>query len=461
MLTKNKITNKLEQILDKTRVLSSKEECYAYAQDGTNNRVSRMLPDAVVFPESIEEVQEVLRYANNNKIPITARGAGTNLIGGALPEKGGIVLNLSRMNRIISVSKTDMTATVEAGVVVGELQSEVENIGLFFPPDPSNLRVSTIGGAIVQSAGGPKTFKYGTVKDYILGLTIVLADGTIMKTGASTIKNATGYNLTQLFVGSEGTLGIVVEAILKLIPKPETTSVVMAYYDSLDTAVESVTHIVESNIYPATIDFMENNSIRTVEKFYPANLLTDKEAVLIIELDGSITAVEADKQKLCSILEKYGASNIIVSNSKEEADRIWTARRSSFAAAAKLKPDVISDDVIVPRSKLAQLVKETKNICAKYNLHTCIVGHVGDGNIHPQIVLNLDDEVECLNYIRAKEEIYKLTLSLGGTLSAEHGIGLEKKKYIPQAIDPVALNYMHKMKQLFDPNNILNPDKAI
>ena len=459
MLAKNKIEEELEKFLPKDSILSSLEECYVYSQDGTNTRKSEKTPDVVIFPETIEEVQHVVKYANLHDIPVTARGAGTNLIGACLPDFGGIVMNFSKMNKIKRINKTDMTAIVQPGVVVGDLQKAVEEIGLFFPPDPSNLRVSTIGGAIAQSAGGPKTFKYGTTKDYVLGLKVVLADGSLMITGSNTIKNATGYPLSQIFIGSEGTLGIVVEATLKLIPKPETSRVMLAYFDSICDATVSVNNIIDSKIFPSTIDFMDNNAINTVEKFYPANLATDKTAALIIEIEGSENSVIEDSNKLKEVLLKSKASGITISNTKEEYERIWTARRASFAATAKLRPDVVTDDMIVPRSNLPKLVEGINKICKKYQLQTCVIGHVGDGNVHPQIALNLEDKQEYANYIKAKEEMYKLTIELDGTLSGEHGIGSEKKKYIPMAIDKVALEYMKKIKAVFDPKNILNPDK--
>jgi len=459
MLTKNKIVHELERIIPKSNVLSTMEECYVYAQDGTNTRVSEKLPDTVVFPTSTEEVQSILKFANAHSIPVTARGAGTNLIGACLPDCGGIVMNFSKMDKIISINKTDMTAIVQPGVVVGKLAQEVEKLGLFYPPDPSNLKVSTMGGGIAQSAGGPKTFKYGTTKDYILGLKVVLADGRLMITGSNTIKNATGYPMTQLFIGSEGTLGIVVEATVKLIPKPETSRILIAYFDDIESATLSVNNIIDSKIFPSTIDFMDKNSIQTVEKFYPAGLLTDKEAALLIEIDGAKESVERDGERLKDVLLKSNASNIRLSHSIEENEKIWVARRSSFAAAAKLRPDVVTDDVIVPRSKLSELIKGINEICAEHNLQTCIVGHVGDGNVHPQMALNLENDEEFKNYTIAKQKIYKLTLSLGGTLSAEHGIGAEKKEYLPLAVDSVALEYMKKMKQVFDPKNILNPNK--
>ena len=459
MSMKTSIKKDLERIISCENILTSKEECYVYSQDGTNDITSDKLPDAVVFANTIEDVQKVVKYANDNKIPVITRGSGTNLVGACVSESGGIVLNLTKMNKILEISKTNMTARVEPGVIVGDLQKVVEENNLFFPPDPSNLRVSTIGGAIAQSAGGPKTYKYGTTKDYVLGLKVVLADGSIINTGTNTIKNATGYHLEQLFIGSEGTLGVVVEATLKLIPKPETTRVILAYFDSVEDATRSVNVMADANIQPSTIDFMDKNTINTVEKFYPANLLTDKEAALIIEIDGFEISMGEQIKRIEEILKSTNAKNIVIADSDEEKERIWTSRRSSFAACAKLKPDVLSNDLIVPRENISKLVKGINDIGRKYNLCTAIVGHIGDGNIHPHIIVDLDSDVERENSEKAKKEFYALTLELGGTLSAEHGIGIEKRKYIEQAIDENTLNSMKSIKKMFDPNNILNPNK--
>ena len=457
MLTKTRNIDGLKKISQ--HVLTSREECYIYAQDATNTRKSKRLPDAVVFPESIEEVQAIVRYANKNRIPIVCRGAGTNLVGACFCDYGGIVMCFSKMNKILNVNRVDMTASVQPGVVVGDLQAVVEDMGLYFPPDPSNLRVSTIGGAIAQSAGGAKTFKYGGTKDYVLDLKVVLSDGSIVQTGSNTIKNASGYNLGQLFVGSEGTLGIVVEALLKLIPKPEASQVLMAYFDSVKDATLAVNNILQNRFMPATLDFMDNNSLRTVEKFFNIGLNVDKEAMLIIEIEGFACSMDYQRESIIKILNESGASGVKYSTTDEEAKNIWRGRRASFAAAAKLKPDVLTDDLIVPRSNLCTLVKGIKNICEKYSLAVCIVGHVGDGNVHPQIALNLEDEQEVKNYKAAKQEIYKLTTSLGGLISAEHGIGVEKKDYLPKTINGLAIDYMKKVKKTFDPKGILNPGK--
>lgn len=459
MLMKNSLIKDLKKALTPDNVLYELEERYAYAQDASNQRNITELPDVVVFVESIEQVQAVVRLARKYKIPIICRGAGTNVVGACRAEHGGIVLNFSKMNKILDISLENMTATVQPGVVLGELQKAVDKIGLFYPPDPSNLAVSTIGGSIAQASGGAKTFKYGTTRDYVIDLKVVMADGEILRTGSNTIKNATGYNLNSLFVGSEGTLGIVVEATLKLIPKPEAKRVMMSYFDTVQSAVDAVNSIIEQRIFPTTLDFMDKNAIQTVEKFYPAGLLCDKEAALVVEVDGFENAIEYQQKIIVSILEKCNASAIQYSTNEEEYDKIWRARRSSMGACAKLKPNVTTDDVIVPRKNLSKLVLGIREICKKYNLDVCMVGHVGDGSIHPQIPIDYRDEDEYNRYKSAKSEIYELTASLGGILSGEHGIGAEKRDYIDKVVSPEALKYMRQIKKIFDPENILNPYK--
>ena len=435
------------------------EERYAYSQDAANTPDIKQIADAVVFAKTIEEVQKIVKTAAKHKIPIICRGAGTNVVGACTVEHGGIILNFSKMNKILEINRQNMTARVQPGVIVGELQKQAEALGLYYPPDPSNLAVSTIGGSIAQSSAGARTFKYGSTKDYILDMKVVMANGEILQTGSNTIKNATGYNLGSLFIGSEGTLGIVVEATIKLIPKPQTRQVIMAYFDRISEAVDAVDTIIEQQIYPTTIDFMDRNAIRTVEKFYPSGLLTDKEAALIIEVDGFEAAVEYQKNIILSILQKAKASAIQSSSTEEEYNHIWQARRSSMGACAKLKPNVTTDDVIVPRQNLAKLVLGIRKICEKYNLEVCMVGHVGDGSVHPQIPIDYRDEDEYRRLKKAKSEIYDLTSKLGGILSGEHGIGSLKRDYIHLVVNPLALEYMRTIKKTFDPDNILNPYK--
>lgn len=458
MLVKSNIDD-LRKILKKDNLLVDEEERYCYAQDSANLRIKPELPDAVVFVESIEEVQNIVKYANKNNIPIISRGAGTNTVGSCTCPKGGIVLNFSKMNKILDFNPDDMTMRVQPGVILGDIKKLAESEKLFYPPDPSNFKVSTIGGSIAQSSGGAKSFKYGTTKDYILSLTVVLADGTLMHLGSGTIKDAVGYHLNQLMIGSEGTLAIVVEAELKLIPLPESSAVVTAYFDSIEAAISGVNGIIKERIFPATIDFMDRNSICTVEKFYPCGLNTEKECMLLVEVDGFESSMNTQLLRVQKALLENGATDIVSVADKDKMEAVWTARRASYGAAAKLAPDIVTDDIIVPRTVLSKMVCGCRDICQKYNLQVCIVGHVGDGNVHPQIALNLDNDDEFKRLTDAKAEIYSLAISLGGTISAEHGVGVEKLSYIDKILDNASLEYMKRIKNLFDPNGILNPDK--
>lgn len=459
MLTKNLI-KELNNALPKSNVLSEVEERYVYSVDASNNPYAKStLPDAVVFVENIEQVQKVVKIANEQMIPIICRGAGTNTVGACVTTHGGIILNFSKMNKILEINPENMTARVQPGVVVGDLQREVEQVGLFYPPDPSNLKVSTIGGSIAQNSAGARCFKYGSTKDYVIDMLVVTATGELIRTGSNTIKNATGYNLGSLFIGSEGTLGIVVEATLKLIPKPETSQVVMAYFDKVEDSIYAVNKIIEKQVFPATLDFMDKNAIQTVEQFNPTGLLCDKEAALIIEIDGYKTSINQQRETVCEILRENNAANIQYSSTKEDSDRLWGARRSSMAACTRLRPNITTDDVIVPRQNLAKLVKGIQEICKRHNLLVCLVGHVGDGSVHPQIPIDYNDKNEYKHYKIAKSEIYQLTAKLGGIISGEHGIGLEKKPHIAKVVDSGALDYMRIIKKTFDPKNILNPYK--
>ena len=458
MLLKNKL-NKIKSVLNSDNVLTSIEERYCYAKDASNILKKTPVPDLVVFAKTTEDVQKVLKYANMHKIPVTARGAGTNMVGACVTNHGGIVLNFSKMNKILEINKTNMTATVQPGVVLGDLKTKVEQIGLFYPPDPSNYRVSTIGGSIAQSSGGAMSFKYGTTKDYVLSMKVVTADGSLIQLGTQTAKNATGYHLSQLIVGSEGTLAIVVEATLKLIPKPQAKGLIVGYFNNIKQAVRAVDNIVAAKVFPSAIEFMDNNSVTTVNDFLQCGLKTSYNALLLVDLDGLESSLAEQVNIVKDALIKSDASEVIIPQSKEEADLIWRARRSSYSAATRLAPDVVSDDIIVPRDKLYLMVEKCNELAEKYKLKLCLVGHAGDGNLHPQFVLNLENEDEYRSLQAAKAEMYTYATSLGGTVSAEHGIGIEKLPYMDKTVDKEAIKLMRSIKAIFDKNNILNPDK--
>ena len=449
----------MENIVGKDNVLSDYEELLAYSTDSTNIINPSEIAEVVVFVENVQQVSKIMKYAYSKSKPVIARAAGTNLCGACLPKKGGIIIDFAKMNKILGISKDNLICKVEPGVVIEDLQKEVEKLDLFYPPDPSNLKASMIGGSIGLSSGGPHTFKYGSTKDFVIDLEVVLSDGTIMHTGSSCSKDVTGYNMTQLFVGSEGTLGIITQATIRLIPKPDAKRVMLAYFDTLEDTSRTVNDIISNLITPSVIDLMDNNTLKTIESFYPCNLKTDKTAALLIEIDGFKEILDSQYNKIIEICNRNNSSYIQTASTKEEEERIWISRRSSFGATAKLAPNVLTEDVVVPRENIVPLVKGIWEICKKYELKTCIMGHIGDGNIHPNIALDLRNPVERYNFDRAKTELFELALSLNGRLSGEHGIGCEKSEFISKALDPNNLEYMKKIKKLFDPKNILNPGK--
>ncbi len=457
-LTNNTIRT-MENIVGKENVLSDYEELLTYSTDSTNITNPNEIAEVVVFVENVQQVSKIMKYAYSKSKPVIARAAGTNLCGACLPKKGGIIIDFAKMNKILEISKDNLICKVEPGVVIEDLQKEVEKLDLFYPPDPSNLKASMIGGSIGLSSGGPHTFKYGATKDFVIDLEVVLSDGTVMHTGSSCSKDVTGYNMTQLFVGSEGTLGIITQATIRLIPKPEAKRVMLAYFDTLEDTSKTVNDIISNLITPSVIDLMDNNTLRTIESFYPCNLKTDKTAALLIEIDGFKEILDSQYNKIIEICNRNNSSYIQTASTKEEEERIWISRRSSFGATAKLAPNVLTEDVVVPRENIVPLVKGIWEICKKYELKTCIMGHIGDGNIHPNIALDLRNPVERYNFDRAKTELFELALSLNGRLSGEHGIGCEKSEFISKALDPNNLEYMKKIKKLFDPKNILNPGK--
>ena len=454
----------MQKVFDEIRALNIKllykrEDVYPYAFDTAPIKDEVVLPLCVVFPKNTKDVQNIVKLAKKYGLNVIPRGAATCHTSGCKPNNKSIVIHLSFMDKIIELNKEDLTIKVEPYVTIKFLQNEAEKLGLFFPPDPSNLAVSTAGGAVSLSSGGPRAFKYGTTKDYVINLKVVLASGEILETGANVAKNVTGYNLTQLFTGSEGTLGIITEITFRLIPKPDKRLVTLCYFDSIIKAGHGVNNIINALIVPATLDLLDRNTLKTIEKFNPTGLFEEQEAALLIEIDGSEAKIKEDNEKLFSILEKSGAIKIIQSKNEEENENIWKTRRSAYACVTKLRPNAATEDVVVNRSKIVPLIEGIQKLSLKYNITTCIMGHAGDGNIHPNFALDLNNKEEKENIEKLKDELFRLAISLNGSLSGEHGIGSEKKPYLDIALEPVALKYMEKIKKLFDPDNIMNPNK--
>jgi glycolate oxidase len=450
----------LQKIIGDENVLTSPEELYCYSYDATALDDDQIhTPEAVVLPETTEHVQAIMKIVNKYAIPLTPRGAATNLSGGCVPVKGGIVMHFSRMDNIINIDKENLNCLVQAGVITEKLQKEVEKQELFFPPDPASLRVSTIGGNIAESSSGPRCLKYGGIKDYVLGLKVILADGSLIETGGTTVKNVTGYNLTQLFVGSEGTLGIICEATLRLIPYPEYKKTMLAVYDSIDDAARTVSEIIANRVIPTTLELLDKHTMQTIENFHSTGLPVDSEASLLIEVDGFKEGVDRQTSMIVEICKKMGVKDFKIARNNEEAEELWFARRSAFGAVARLKPNVVVEDATVPRSQIPEMVKRIQDIAKKYNLTICLMGHAGDGNLHPNISCDLRDKDEAARLEKAVEEIFKAAIELGGTLSGEHGIGMAKSKYLPAVLNDPTIKFMQQLKSVFDPKNLLNPGK--
>lgn len=461
MTTSNdiKIISDLGKIVGKKNVLFQPEEIIAY----TTDTITRDLPvkkySAIVFPQTTEDIVKIVKFASKAKIAIIPRGAGTNLCGACTPLENSILMCFSKMNNILEINPTNMQATVQSGLVIADLQKELDKFNLFFPPDPSNLAVSTIGGAVALSSGGPKTFKYGTTKDYVLNLKVILANGEIINTATNTAKNVSGYNLTQLFVGSEGTLGIITEITLKVIPKPQAKKIMLAYFNSLENATKAVNTVTQHQIIPAVMDLMDYNTINSIEDFYPTGLDRNAQASLLLELHGSQNDIKEQTETITKIFEEYDVTSYKIANSQEEETKLWKARRSAYGACIQIAPDILTEDIVVPRDKICEMVQAIQNIGIKYNLTINVMGHIADGNIHPHFCLDRRNSQQYNNFQKAKDELFQIAIKLGGTLSGEHGVGCEKSNYMQQATSQINIDLMKKIKNIFDPENILNPKK--
>jgi len=452
-----KFISQLRKIVGKDAVLTSKEDLNAYSYDGTTTWAH--LPDVVVLPTTAEQVSQILKMANENKIPVTPRGAGTNVSGGSIPIKGGIVLCTTKMNKILDINKTNLTATVEPGVVLQDFNNALAKQGLFYPPDPQSFLGCTIGGTVAENAGGPYCVKYGVTKQYVLGLEVVLANGYIMNLGGVTVKNRTGYELIMLFTGSEGTLGVITKITLRLIPMPPAQKTMMAIFDDMAVGGQAVSNIMASGVVPAKVEFVDNFVIRRIEEMTPMGLPVDAKALLLLQADGSPAAVEAESKQIVDILKKSGAKEVRVAKDADEAAAYWKMRSAGFAAVFGAAHTVMAEDVAVPRDKLAEFIRKLEEISERTGFFIQCLGHAGDGNLHPAIFTDIRNEEEFARAQQTMEEIFEAALSLGGVLSGEHGIGLEKQRFLKRAMDPVALNLMRKIKGILDPNNILNPGK--
>jgi glycolate oxidase len=452
-----KILEQLEKIVGKDQMLTVKEDLATYAYDGTTTWSHP--PDVVALPTNAEQISAILKLANENRIPVTPRGSGTNISGGSIPVRGGIVLCTVKMNRILDINKANLTATVEPGVILQDFNTALAKENLFYPPDPQSFLTCTIGGTVAENSGGPLCIKYGVTKQYVLGLEVVLPDGYVMKTGGSTVKNRTGYDLVSLFTGSEGTLGIITKITLRLIPKPLARRTMMAIFDDMTLAGAVVSQILGNGIVPAKIEFVDNFVIRRIEEKLHMGLPVDANTMLLIEADGSPAAVESEAAQIIELLKAGGASIARLAKDDDEANMYWKARSAGFAAIYSAARTVIAEDVTVPRDRLSEFIKKLDEISKKFGFAIVLIGHAGDGNIHPSVFTNSREKADLDRLHETLTAIFEAALQLGGTLSGEHGIGLEKKRLLAKALDPRAIDIMRQFKNVLDPNNILNPDK--
>lgn len=449
---------KLERITGSEGVLRTPEDLAVYSYDGT---FAEGAPQAVVLPETTGQTSEIVKLAAETRIPLIARGMGSGLAAGSVPIGGeSIVVCFTRMNRILEIDAENSAVLAQAGVVTADLQAEVEKRGLFYPPDPSSIRHSTIGGNIACNAGGPRCLKYGVTGNYILGLTVVLADGRILKTGGKPIKDVTGYNLTSMFASSEGTLGLITEALLRLIARPLHVKTALAEFDSLADASRTVNAILAAGIVPATLELMDQTALVCIEEAMRLGLATDVEAVLIIETDGSDEpTVVREIEAVGRICRESGARTVKVAKTGEERDGLWKARRSVGSSLARKAPNKLGEDITVQRSAIPEVVKRLREISARHGLPIAIFGHAGDGNLHPNILFDKRDPEQWSKVERMMGEVFDAALSVGGTLSGEHGVGVLKRPYFEKALGPVSVDVQRRIKQTLDPLNILNPGK--
>jgi len=450
------VVEKLKSIVGTENVLTAYEERYCYSYDASWYRA---MPDVVVRPHTTKEVGMIVKLANEEKIPITPRGAGTNLTGGAIPVKGGMVMDMSGMNRILEINRTNLTAAVEPGVVHEELEKELAKYGLFWPPDPASSSACTMGGALAECAGGMRVLKYGTARDWVLGLEVVLPTGEVIKTGAITLKSVTGFDLTRLFVGSEGTLGIITKAFLKLRPIPEALIRMSAAFREIETAGLAVGKILEAGIVPTIMEIVNIDFIRSMNKWLKLGL-PEVDAIMIIDLDGTREEVDKLAGKVEKVLKDVGAMDIKRATTAKEMEDLYLARKAAYPSLFQvLGKTAVPDDYCVPINKLPEAFKLARETAQKLGLHTAMLAHAGDGNIHPVWSVDARNLEEVDRLLKCYPEMCRGVLKLGGSVSAEHGIGIGKAPFVEEEYGKKVVEIMQAIKKVFDPNNIMNPGK--
>lgn len=447
----------MQALFPPDRLLIKKADLLPYGFDGTPGL--KQLPAAVVFPLNTSEVQKVVEVAGRTHTPIVSRGSGTGLAGGSVPIAGCMVLCLLKMDRVLEIDTQNLTLMVEPGVITKSIDELTAKHGLFYPPDPSSMKISTIGGNVANNSGGLRGLKYGVTRDYVMGLEVVTADGRIQWLGNKCVKDVAGYSLRDLFIGSEGTLGIITKILLKLVPRPQAKRTLLATFPSMAAAANTVSAIIAEPVIPCTLEFLDRTTLECVEAFASVGLPTDCEALLFMETDGhpAVVAEEADAMRRIAV--QNGATEVRSAADEREALQLATARRSAFAALARVRPTTILEDVTVPRSRLAEMVEFVHATGKKHSLRVATFGHFGDGNLHPTFLTNERDTEEMERVEKALDEIFHKTIELGGTITGEHGVGLAKKAFLPRQFDDGSMALMKALKKTLDPLGILNPGK--
>ena len=447
----------LTDIVGAGNVLTEQEDLIPYGFDGT--AALRETPGIVVLPANTAEVSACVKWAAENGISITTRGSGTGLSGGSVPTAGGLVLCLVRMNRVLEVDPNNLTVSAECGTITQRIDEAAAVHGLFYPPDPGSMKISTIGGNVAENSGGLRGLKYGVTRDYVMALEVVLPDGRIARLGNACVKDVAGYSMKDLFIGSEGTLGIITEVLLKLLPRPAARRTMLAIYDRMEDAAETVSAIIAAKIIPCTLEFLDRMTIRCVEDYAKIGLPTDCEALLLMETDGHPAAVADEADRMAEMARRHGARLVTTARDEAEALRLASARRSAFSALARIRPTTILEDVTVPRSALAEMVTFIAATASEHGLTVGTFGHMGDGNLHPTFLTDERDAAEMARVHLALDAIVSKTLALGGTITGEHGVGLAKKPWLRQQLGDASYELMREIKHALDPQKRLNPGK--
>jgi glycolate oxidase len=447
----------LQAILSPERVLTSPEDIVPYSFDGTAALKQR--PGAVVFPLTAEEVAECVRLARKRSVPVVTRGSGTGLSGGSVPLDGCLVICLVKMDKLIEVDEKNLTLRAQSGVITKEIDDAAAKVGLFYPPDPGSMKISTIGGNVAENSGGLRGLKYGVTRDYVMGIEVVLPDGTLTFLGNKCVKDVAGYSMKDLFIGSEGTLGIITEVILKVLPRPKARKTMLALYDSMDAAAKTISAIIAAKIIPCTLEFLDRVTVQCVEDYAKIGLPTDVEALVLMETDGHPVVVEEEAAQMMALAKANGARDVRAAADEAEGAKLAAARRNAFSALARVRPTTILEDVTVPRSELAAMVAFIDSVAKKHKLQIGTFGHLGDGNLHPTFLTNERDHEEMHRIEVALEEIVEETIRLGGTVTGEHGVGLAKKAFLKRQLGEGSYELMRSIKQALDPQGLLNPGK--